>query len=385
MTISRRHLLRGVAASAATIPLAARADMGIPGLFTLLNSVNPLHVGSANATAFFEDQAGISTAFDRDGNPKPTQLQNVGGSSIDGWATANFNSRSSSLSFFFQVLDVPRTVQRVFTAYNNFNFEHFSLTLLPSLATVQIYASDGSSAKHTLDMPAWHVKVAAGSGASLKVNSWIIKDPMLWVGAWHNYNFMLNSIYAGAAATLHALHFIKGRRDPQNENMEKQKYIGFPLSDSVSYPLLNLPKIDIPFGISGAPGMLNFGIGAVPGASGNSLQNTYLESLVWSPRAADPIWSASNVILNNGNFVKPNMLGWPSFFANDYVRNPIHNIGGVLNIGGEIFDPYWGSNGGIQALDIGRVDSLWVADQSFWPMPGNNLLQSGSDILGPWD
>jgi hypothetical protein len=374
--LTRRSLLLGAAGSIPAVAAQA-ASPGGTGFGVLSQAlVSTIAIRPAQGAALFSNQASIATNFDKLGNLRPTELDNMGGSSFVGFS--QFGSVSGSLIAFLKSYDIPNQVMRLFAVSNALGFEHLVVDLLPPGMQVTFYdAAKGQWPVTASSVPILRVKAAARLGGVLAMNSWLTDIPRFWLGSWQMYQILLNSTYSGSQAMLSVWHYIQGYRSPSQEILPVAP--GFPNFDPPTSTLnvLSPPQLFIPYGMTGAPGMLDFTVGGVPGSVGHSLQNTALESVIFSPIKADPAYTSANLVAGN-SFVRP-PFGAPNLFYPQTYNAAVHLTGGVV----PGIDVGFAYNGGPRNVDV-NGDFLFI-DPSFNQVPGNNPIEPALDFGSPFD
>jgi hypothetical protein len=281
------------------------------------------------------------------------------------------SSTAASFTAGLHMDDMPSQVMRLITASNINNFEHLVVDLLPPGTQLTLYNSlRGEFQGTAFSVPALRVKAAGFIGGALVLNSFISSIPRFWLGSWQLYIVLLNSIVEGSAAGLQLYHFIKGYRDAQNEHLGPS--IGFPNFDAPPVSL-TAAKINIPYGLTGVTGQLDFTVGGIPGATGHSLGNAVLETVAFSPVAANPYTTLGNLVSGNSFIRQP--FGGPDLFYPGSGLSPVYLTGGVVP-GVDVGFAY---NGG----PFVESDTLTVLDPSFNTVPGNNPIESApADYYG---
>jgi len=316
--ITRRDLLvRGAGAGAGALvsakALAASGSGQAQGLTYMLEGVIP----SANAAAFFSNQAGASSDI-INGRGKTSAFPNV-----------PFNT-SASASIVATVLpellsDIPVEGMRLFTQHAGPIAEILALTIYPPgtpLTVAQGVTSWG--------LPMLRVKAQTTAG----VATFVGMLPRWDAGVWQTIIVLLNDVTRSLQAGVTAFQFLKNQRSPSLEQMPIM--VGYPNRDRPTSAIVNVP-MNLPVGMTGSGSQLDITIGRIPNTFGpgsqGSLQNTTIGSVTYSPQAADPNYTISQAVhLPTGAFINPG-YGAHNAFTSTSGYSPVALIGEVLGDG----------------------------------------------------
>jgi hypothetical protein len=378
--LTRRRLLLGAAGAIPAASAATAAVQNVPGIGivqqVLLSAAIPRQ---AQGAAFFTGQSALASNFDPNGILKRTTLKNMGGDSFSGYTQQT--SVAASIVAFINPSGFPRSIQRLFTASNNNNFEHLTVDLLPDGTQLSFFDSlTGTFHGTAYNVPSLRIKAAVIVGGALRLNSFIAEIPRWYPGTWQLFMIFLNGLTSGGAASVEIWQYLKGYRDSANEKLFPS--IGYPNNDqpTVSLNAASPPKLAIPFGMTGNPNMLNFTIGGVPG-SGAGLSNllpSAVDQFIFSPIVGNPAWTTFNLV-SGSSFINPPGLGAPGLFSISIKSaNPIRLGGGVLL--DAIPDTGFPYNGG-PAFENVNGDTLFI-DPTFNPPPGHADILPVSGDLG---
>jgi hypothetical protein len=316
--LSRRNFCRGIAGAAGLFPVAANALVNQHYAAPLMMPLaGVLGSSTANAAAFFPVQAGASSNFFNGGN-KPSQFPNVPFSqSVAGSVVTTLLPELLS--------DIPVEGMRLFTQHAGPIADFFSLTIYPP--GTMLTTTNGVTA---WGLPMLRLKVATSIGLA----TFVAMLPRWDAGVWQLLVVLLNDVTQGLRAGVTAYQFLKDQRSPQLERLSVQA--GYPNLDRPTSTIVNVP-MNIPVGMTGFGSQLDITIGRIPytygpGAQG-SLVNTSIGSVTYSPFAADPNYTLSNVVdLNTGAFIKPG-FGAPNLFTPNSGYSPVALIGEGLGDG----------------------------------------------------